>query len=132
MTCPPYGDLEVYSDDPRDLSTMEYHTFIAAYKRIILRCYQKLKNNRLACFVVGDFRDRRTGNYRGFVADTVNAFREVGMELYNDAILVTAVGSLPIRVSNQFEKSRKLGKTHQNILVFAKGNPVKAFAGKSV
>lgn len=118
FTCPPYGDLERYSDDPADLSTMEYYTFIAAYKRIILRCSQKINKGGLACFVVGDFRDKRTGNYRGFVADTINAFREVGFSLYNDAILVTAVGSLPIRVGKQFDAGRKLGKTHQNILVF--------------
>ena len=121
FACPPYGDLEVYSDDPRDLSTMEYHTFLANYKRIILRSYKALKPNRLACFVVGDFRNKKDGTYRGFVADTINAFRDVGMRLYNDAILITAVGSLPIRVSAQFDKSRKLGKTHQNILVFLKG-----------
>jgi len=130
FSCPPYGDLERYSDDPLDLSTMEYHTFMAAYKRIILRCFQRLKNNRLACFVVGDFRDKRTGNYRGFVPDTIMAFREIGMELYNDAILVTAVGSLPIRVSAAFDSGRKLGKTHQNVLVFSKGDPRKAFADK--
>lgn len=129
FSCPPYGDLEVYSDDPKDLSNMEYHTFMAAYKRIILRCYQKLKNDRLACFVVGDFRDKKTGYYRGFVADTINAFREVGFHLYNDAILVTQAGSLPIMVSNTFRAGRKLGKTHQNILVFAKGNPRNAFVG---
>lgn len=121
FTCPPYGDLERYSDDPLDLSTMEYHTFLAAYKRIILRCSQKLRKGGMACFVVGDFRNKKTGNYRGFPADTVNAFREVGMELYNDAILVTAVGSLPIRVGKQFEAGRKLGKTHQNVLVFRHG-----------
>jgi hypothetical protein len=128
FSCPPYGDLERYSDNLADLSTMEYHTFLAAYKRIILRCAERLKDNRLACFVVGDFRDKRTGMYRGFVADTINAFREVGMPLYNDAILITMVGSLPIRVSAQFDGGRKLGKTHQNILVFAKGDPRKAFA----
>jgi 16S rRNA G966 N2-methylase RsmD len=127
FSCPPYGDLERYSDDPLDLSTMEYHTFLAAYKRIILRCSKALRQDRFACFVVGDFRDSRTGNYRGFVADTINAFREVGMPLYNDAVLITAVGSLPVRVSGQFDKSRKLGKTHQNVLVFAKGDPRKAF-----
>lgn len=127
FSCPPYGDLERYSDDPLDLSTMEYHTFLPSYKRIIMRCAKKLKDNRLACFVVGDFRDPKNGMYRGFVADTINAFREQGMHLYNDAILVTAVGSLPIRVSGQFESGRKLGKTHQNVLVFAKGDPRKAF-----
>jgi hypothetical protein len=46
--------------------------------------------------------------------------------LYNEAILVTAVGSLPIRVRRQFESARKLGKTHQNVLVFVKGDPRKA------
>lgn len=128
FSCPPYGDLERYSDDPRDLSTMEYHTFLANYKRIILRCRGRLKPDRLACFVVSDFRDRRTGYYRGFVADTINAFREIGLQLYNDAVLVTAAGSLPLRTSSQFFKSRKLGKTHQNILVFTNGDPRKICA----
>lgn len=128
FSCPPYGDLERYSDNPLDLSTMDYHAFLAAYKRIILRCAKALKPDRLACFVVGDFRDKRTGMYRGFVADTINAFREVGMPLYNDAVLVTSVGSLPVRVSSQFDSGRKLGKTHQNVLVFAKGDPRRAFA----
>jgi len=126
FSCPPYGDLERYSDDPADLSTMEYHTFIAAYKRIILKCATKLKPGGMACFVVGDFRDKRTGAYRGFVADTIKAFQDCGMEFYNDAVLITCVGSLPIRVGKQFVASKKLGKTHQNVLVFRK--PVKKAA----
>lgn len=123
FSCPPYGDLERYSDNPRDLSTHEYHTFLANYRRVILRCATALKPDRFACFVVGDFRDRKTGNYRGFVADTIAAFRDVRMELYNDAVLVTPCGSLPIRAGKQFDAGRKLGKTHQNVLVFVKGNP---------
>ena len=31
-----------------------------------------------------------------------------------------------IRVGRQFEAGRKLGKTHQNVLVFVKGDPRKA------
>jgi hypothetical protein len=125
FTCPPYGDLERYSDDPRDLSTMEYHTFLAAYKRIIMRACQRLKNNRFACVVVGDFRDEK-GNYRGFVGDTVSAFREQGLELYNEAILVTMVASLAMRIRKQFDTGRKMGKTHQNVLVFIKGDAKEA------
>jgi hypothetical protein len=34
--------------------------------------------------------------------------------------------SLPIRAGRPFEKSRKLGKCHQNVLVFVKGSPVSA------
>ena len=40
-------------------------------------------------------------------------------------ILVNAVGSLPIRAGKQFNASRKIGKTHQNVLVFYKGDPKK-------
>ena len=125
FSCPPYGDLERYSDDPRDVSTMKYPEFLAAYRRIISICVGMLKPHRFACFVVGDIRDGK-GFYRRFVSDTEQAFRDCGAQLYNEAILVTAVGSLPIRVGRQFESGRKLGKTHQNVLVFCNGDPRKA------
>lgn len=127
FSCPPYGDLEVYSDDPADLSSMEWHTFVAAYKRIILRAVGKLKDDRFACFVVGDFRDPK-GFYRDFVSTTIRAFEECGARLYNEAILVTSVGSASMRVTKQFDASRKMAKTHQNVLVFCKGDPRKAAA----
>lgn len=127
FSCPPYGDLEKYSADPADLSNMEWHTFVAAYKRIILRSVKALKNDRFACFVVGDFRDKR-GFYRDFVSTTIAAFREAGAGLYNEAILCTSVGSASMRVTKQFTSGRKFAKTHQNILVFCKGDWRKAAA----
>jgi hypothetical protein len=75
--------------------------------------------------VVGDVRDP-PGIYRDFVGETVQAFRDAGLQLYNEAILVTAVGSLPVRAGKQFAATRKLGKTHQNVLVFVKGDPRRA------
>jgi hypothetical protein len=125
FSCPPYGDLEKYSDDPADLSNMEFHTFIAAYKRIILRAVTRLKQDRFACFVVGDFRDNR-GFYRNFVSETIRAFEDCGARLYNDAVLLTSVGSASMRVSKQFDAGRKMCKTHQNVLVFCKGDWRKA------
>ena len=125
FSCPPYGDLERYSDDPRDLSTMEYHTFLATLKRIILRCYKVLKNDRFACFVLGEYRDKK-GNYHNFVGDTISAFKSIGFNYYNEVILITSRGSLPVRITRQFEAGRKIGKTHQNILVFVKGDGKKA------
>ena len=127
FSCPPYADLEVYSDDPQDLSTMPYPDFIEAYREIIKKSCAMLKDNRFACFVVGEVRDKK-GNYYGFVPDTIKAFTDCGLKFYNEAILVTAVGSLPIRVGRQFEAGRKLGKTHQNVLVFIKGDAKKATA----
>ena len=121
FSCPPYGDLEVYSDDPKDLSNMEWHTFLAAYKRIILRSVQKMKNDTFACFVVGDFRDKK-GFYRNFVSETIDGFEQSGARLYNEAILATSVGSASMRVTKQFDSSRKMAKTHQNVLVFCKGD----------
>ncbi len=125
FSCPPYADLEVYSDDPKDISTMPYDDFIEAYREIIAASCRMLKDDRFACFVVGDVRDKR-GNYRNFVSHTIRAFLDAGLFLYNEAILVTAVGSLPIRAGRTFAASRKLGKTHQNILVFVKGDGKRA------
>lgn len=121
FSCPPYADLERYSDDAADLSTLDYDEFLAAYREIIAAACGLLREDRFACFVVGDVRDK-AGNYRNFVGDTVEAFRSAGLHFYNEAILVTAIGSLPIRVGKQFTTSRKLGKTHQNVLVFVKGD----------
>lgn len=127
FSCPPYGDLEVYSDRVDDLSGMSHGEFICTYRLIIEAAVSKLKADRFACFVVGDFRDKK-GFYRNFVSDTIGAFEAAGARLYNEAILVTAVGSLPIRVGKQFSSTRKMGKTHQNVLVFSKGDPKKATA----
>lgn len=125
FSCPPYHDLEVYSDRSDDLSNMSYEDFLVAYCGIIGRCVQRLKNDRFACFVVGDLRDKK-GFCRNFPADTITSFLAAGCQLYNEAILVTPVGSLPIRTSLQFKASRKLGKTHQNVLIFVKGSPERA------
>lgn len=122
FTCPPYADLEVYSDDEADISNKEYPEFLRLYREIVARACAMLKPNRFACVVVGDVRDP-AGNYRNFVGDTVQAFVDAGMKYYNEAILIMAYGSLPIRVGKQFKNSRKVGKAHQNVLMFHNGDP---------
>lgn len=106
---------------------MEWHTFVAAYKRIILRSVGRMRPDSFACFVVGDFRDER-GFYRNFVSITIEAFEACGARLYNEAILATPIGTAALRVTKQFESSRKFAKTHQNVLVFCKGDWRKAAA----
>lgn len=126
FSCPPYADLEVYSDDPADLSNMPYPKFLEMYAKAIALAVDRLKKDRFACFVVGEVRDKGKGGfYRSFVPDTIAAFENAGARFYNEAILVTAIGSLPIRLRRQFESGRKLGKTHQNVLMFCKGDPAK-------
>ena len=121
FSCPPYADLEVYSNDPRDISNMDYAQFIEAYKRIIKQSCTRLKNNRFAVFVVGDIRDKK-GIYRNFVSHTIEAFTGCGLHYYNSLILVNQITSLAIRVRRQFNGTRKVGKVHQNVLVFCKGS----------
>jgi Fe-S-cluster containining protein len=125
FTCPPYGNLEEYSKKEEDLSNKDYQTFLFKYEQIIINALKKLKPNSFACFVVGDFRDKKTGFYNTLVKDTINIFQEQGAYLYNEFILMTSIGSLQIRISKQFDISKKNGKRHQNVLVFYKGDPKK-------
>lgn len=125
FSCPPYGDLEKYSDDPRDLSAMDYGSFIESYGEIIGMSIERLIDDRFACFVVGDFRDAH-GYYRDFISTTIRLFRDHGAQLYNEAVLISPVGSACMRVTKHFNSSRKMEKTHQNVLVFCKGDWKKA------
>lgn len=118
FSCPPYGDLEVYSDIEGDISNMEYPMFLKSYRSIIEKSCKKLKSGGYACFVVGEFRDKH-GNYVGFVPDTIRAFTDAGLGYYNEAILLNPVASASMRANGNM-KSQKLVKIHQNVLVFKK------------
>ena len=125
FTCPPYGDLEVYSDDPKDLSSMDAEEFNKSFATIIKRSCKHLKDDRFACIVVGEYRSK-TGGYQNFVSNTIKAFVDAGLTYYNEMILITSVGSLALRAGGQFRSGRKIGKSHQNVLVFLKGDSKKA------
>ena len=125
FSCPPYGDLEVYSDDPADISNMDADGFDQAYADIIGEACEKLKDDRFAFWVVGEYRNK-SGNYQNIVGKTVAAFEAAGVNYCGEAVLITAIGTLPIRAPLAFNVSRKLGKTHQNVLIFIKGDQKKA------
>lgn len=122
MSCPPYADLEQYSDDPRDISTMEYEDFLRVYTQIIEIAVRKLKPNRFVVWVVGDVRDKK-GFYRDFLSDTKKAFINAGVSLYNEFVLVEQIATAAVRARKQFNAARKNAKCHQNVLVFFKGDP---------
>ena len=123
FSCPPYYNLEVYSTNENDLSYKRtYKEFLDDYEHIINECYKLLNNDSFAIFVVSNLRDD-SGIYYDFVGDTIRAFEKSGFKFYNDAIVVNVAGTLPIRTPGQFNRSRKLGRQHQNYLVFYKGNP---------
>ncbi len=125
FSCPPYADLEVYSKDPRDLSTMPYDEFLQSYRKVVKDSCSLLKEDSFAVFVVGEVRDKK-GNYYNFIGDTVSAFLDAGLTYYNEIIYISALGSLPYRAGGMIRASRKIGKTHQQFLVFLKGDFKKA------
>lgn len=124
FSCPPYFDLEVYSDLPNDASNQsDYQDFIKILDNAFSKTIKCLKDNRFAVIVVGDVRDKK-GFYYGFNDDVKQIFKRNGMSLYNEMVLVESIGTLPQRVG-MYMKNRKIGKCHQNIFVFYKGDTSK-------
>ena len=122
FSCPPYYDLEVYSDDPRDLSKQEtYEEFRTLIGGILHKAIRCLRPNRFAGIVIGEIRDPK-GVYRGFVPDIIRIMCDAGLAYYNELVLVSPVGNAQLRAKRQMN-TRKPVKLHQNMLVFYKGDP---------
>lgn len=125
FSCPPYGDLEQYSKNPADLSTMSPDRFAEVYRDIIVAAVARLRPDRFAVFVVGSYRVGGTF-YRDLSGETVRAFQAAGAGYYNDAVLLNAISSASVRATRYMVGGRKLAKVHQNVLVFCKGDPKRA------
>jgi DNA modification methylase len=122
FTCPPYAHLEVYSDDPADMSNMDYPQFLDAYRAAIAQAVQVLRRDRFICWVVGEVRQKGGGPLVGLVPDTVQAFRDAGASYYNDHILLTPIGTAANRAPRAFNATRKPPRVHEYLLVFVKGD----------
>jgi 16S rRNA G966 N2-methylase RsmD len=119
FSCPPYYDLEEYSEDERDFANKEECDFDSLLQGVINAGAKKLKNNRFAVFVVTEVR-RPDGSYRGFIPKVIRWFESAGLKYYNEIILINSIGTLPFRINKAWQ-NRKVGKMHQNVLVFFKG-----------
>ena len=122
FSCPPYFNLEVYSDLPNDASAQkEYAEFYKIVDEAFTSAARCLKGNRFAVIVCGDVRDKKTGAYYRFPDDIKDTFQRAGFMLYNELVLIDPYGTACIRAEN-IMKYRKMVKVHQNILVFYKGD----------
>lgn len=119
FSCPPYMNLEVYSDLPEDLSNMNDEAFIAKYNSIIDKGCKLIKRGGYSVFVVGDVRDK-DGYYKDFTGITKSAFLKSGFKLYNELILIEPVGMKALIMEGGFKTNRKVGKVHQNVYIFKK------------
>lgn len=129
FSCPPYFDLEQYSNLPNDASNQgTFEEFYEILDVAFTNAVKALKENRFAVIVVGGVRNKSTGHYYDFTGAVKNTFARAGMGLYNDAVLITPVGSAAIR-ANRCMKTRKLCNVYQNVLVFYKGDTGKIREG---
>ena len=120
IACPPYFDLEVYSDKEEDISNMGWLGFKEVYTEIMRKTARKLKPNRFAVVVISDVRDKKTGMFHDLVGVTKEAMSEEGFGFYNDMILINSAGNKAI-TSRKSMRNRKVGRCHQNVLVFYNG-----------
>lgn len=121
LTCPPYWDLERYSDDAADLSTMGLAEFTSTHRTIIRETVRVLRPDTFAVWVIGDKRDAQ-GHLAGLPWSTITAFTDAGMHLVNDHVLVTPVGSKFWTLGRVFRATRSATRLHQYVLVFVKGD----------
>lgn len=119
FSCPPYFDLEVYSDLKADLSNMGIEEFKTKYQQIVNGAVELLKQGCYACFVVGDVRDGK-GFYRCLSEITIKCFLNAGLKLYNKAILLQPLGTAMLRADKVFSSNKKLVKVHEDVLIFKK------------
>lgn len=128
LTCPPYYNLEVYTKDPRDLSRIPtYEEFLYKYTSILKKSAECLKEDSFFVIVVSEVRadshDISNSHYLGLVPDTIKILQnDCNLSYYNEIILMNNIGSLPMRAPKNFDRTRKIGRHHQNILVFYKGD----------
>ena len=129
FTCPPYYDLEKYTNNPEDLSNMDADSFDKKYYSILKKAAAKLKDNRFFAVVVSEVREQsvtgnyKIGKYKGLVWKTIKACEEAGLHFYNDMVLFNSQHQASRVVDTYFERNRKVASVHQNILIFVKGNP---------
>lgn len=118
LTCPPYGDLEVYSDIDGDLSNMKIDEFNRVLSEILIKSSKKVNDSGYVVIVAGDYRDKK-GYLVDFLGTIKNAMSSAGCRLYNELILITPLANKAM-TANMLMRNKKMIKTHENILVFKK------------
>lgn len=118
ITCPPYYDLEIYSDDPNDVSNFPtYASFNAAMWMCAEAHRPLMKPGSFVCIIIGNFRDKKTGEMVDFRADTVANFKEAGFIFWDEVILSRNFGSAAKRAKNAWQ-GLKLVRRHEFLLIF--------------
>lgn len=126
FTCPPYMDMERYSDAPGDLSAMREDAFFAAYETILVRCAEKLDPDCFFVIMVGNV--RKNGVLARFPERTVEILIGAGLSYHNELVYLQEPATAAMRAFNAMNISRVAGSVHQKLYVFCKGSAKDAAA----
>lgn len=121
FTCPPYYDLEVYSNLDEDLSNAkDYNTYLSMLENVIKNIYSCLKNNTFCVFVVGNFRNKK-GELEHLNGDLIRIAKHIGFKLW-DELIWQGASNVALTRCGKFEKNRKSVRMHEYIIVLKKGD----------
>jgi DNA modification methylase len=117
LTCPPYFNLEKYSDLAEDIS---YLPSYEEFNQLMFTCAQShkrvMKPGAFVCIVTCAFRDKETGELIDFPGDTIRNFQEAGLLFWQDVVLSRNFASAAVRASNAW-KGFKLVNRHERLIV---------------
>lgn len=117
ITCPPYWNLEIYSDDGID-SAPTWASFLYEYWHVIGRAYAAAKQGAIFCIQVGDW--RANGIYYDLAHKTRSLFEELGAITIDDVIISRKNVS---KIKVMLPQAKRLGysvKVHEYLMVFKK------------
>lgn len=118
-SCPPYYNLEVYSDIIGDMSNVStYGEFLGMLRQSLEVTYRGLKPNSLCIWVVGNLR-RNNGSLIHLNGDTARIGAEIGFKLW-DELVFWGASDIAVQRSGQFVANRKSVRVHEYIIVFRK------------
>lgn len=113
---PPYHTVEVYSDDPLDLSVCStYDDFDYAMQNVAHSYFNVLHPGAFMICIAANFRDKK-GELIDFRGHTVRNFQEAGFLFWQDIILSKNFGSAAKRSTNAW-RGKKLVPRHEHIIV---------------
>jgi len=119
FTCPPYYNLERYSNLDNDLSNYkDYNLFLRDIRKVLKNTFYSLKPNSFCVWVVGNFRNKE-GEMTHLNGDIVKLAKDVGFKFW-DEIIWNGASSVALTRSGQFLSNRKAVRIHEYILIFKK------------
>lgn len=108
--------VEYYSENPNDLGNFdEYANFLHAFKEIMAKAYQKLKNKKYATIIISDFTIEKKEVC--VQADIVKLMQEIGFIFVGTTVLMQTVKPL---YPFGYPYAYKINHHHQNLITFRK------------